>query len=423
MNRQTMRPSAASRSWHKRILAAAIVAMAGSALTFGQEPESPAATPGPVFSHEHATGGWFGVREKMAEHGVIVELNLIADYSVNFDGGLHTGDAFRHLLSVGVHLQTERLIGWEGGAFFIGFQTFNGHNGSERLVGDVQGFDNIDADGFTQISELWYEQVLLGETLRIKVGKVEANSEFAFVEYGGEFLNSSPGFSPTILGFPSYPDQATSVNAFVYPCEWFYAGAGVYDGATQDGGYGRTGNRGPSTFFGDPADLFLIGEAGLKWGHGDGERPGRLGLGVWQHTGSFDRLDGGTESGTTGFYAVFDQMLWRENGEDEQGVGLFAQYGWADPDLSEINHHIGLGFAWAGAIPGRDDDVLGLMGSYVDLSGDAGFSERYELAIELFYKIQSMQWLSLKPDLQYIINPGGEADDALVGTLRLEVTF
>ncbi|MDB5296736.1 MAG: Carbohydrate-selective porin, OprB family, partial [Phycisphaerales bacterium] len=44
---------------------------------------------------------------------------------------------------------------------------------------------------------------------------------------------------------------------------------------------------------------------------------------------------------------------------------------------------------------------------------------------ELFYKVQVTKFFSLKPDLQYIHNPGGVRgrDDALVGTLRLTLSF
>lgn len=94
--------------------------------------------------------------------------------------------------------------------------------------------------------------------------------------------------------------------------------------------------------------------------------------------------------------------------------------------MSEVEHHVGLGAQWTGALPGRDDDVAGLMASYVHFSDEpgAGFIDDGELAVELFYKAQVTPWFSLKPDLQYIANPGGIGlDDAWVGTLRAELAF
>ena len=66
----------------------------------------------------------------------------------------------------------------------------------------IQAFVNNDADDFTALYELWYEQYLFDDVVRVKIGKLDANSEFAYVEHGGEFIHSSPGVSPSILSFP-----------------------------------------------------------------------------------------------------------------------------------------------------------------------------------------------------------------------------
>lgn len=388
----------------------------------------PAGEPADLLSREYGTGNWFGLRELLKKYGIALDLEANADYSHNFQGGLRRGDAFRYILNFNLVVETEPLLGIKGGTFFVGAQNHSGKNGTGKLTGDVQGFDNIDAPDFTQLSELWYEQKLFEDKLRIKIGKFDANTEFAAVEYAGEFIHSSPGFGPTILGFPSYPDPATSVAIFAQPLDDWYLGAGLFDGATQDGRFGRTGNRGPSTFWGEPSDLFLIGETGFNWSIKD-SLPGRAGVGLWHHTGTFDRFDGGTQGGTTGVYLVLDQLLWRENpadDKDDQGIGAFFQYGWADPRISAVDHHVGLGLAWSGAIPSRDQDVLGIMASYVHFSNEpgAGFVDDSELAVEAFYRWQLAPWFSIKPDLQYIMNPGGSGlDDALVLTLRAQMKF
>ena len=48
-----------------------------------------------------------------------------------------------------------------------------------------------------------------------------------------------------------------------------------------------------------------------------------------------------------------------------------------------------------------------------------------ETAIEIYYRIEAFPWLAITPDFQYIVDPGatGEADDAIVATLRLRVSF
>lgn len=400
-------------------------------------PASASAGPSDVWASwlegDYATGDWGGLRPELDDKGVTVGASAILDWSKNVRGGIDTANsAFRSFLDLNVTLDLGKLVGIEGGTLFVDAYTFNGRSGSERLVGDAQGFDNIDSDRRAQIGEVWYEQKLAGDKLRIKAGKIDANAEFAYANNGCRylecaFLNSSPGMSPTILGMPTYPDPAMGVVVFVYPVEWLQAGVGVFDGAGQEGH--RTGLRGPDTLFGSPADLFFIGELGVLWSLEGETLPGRLGLGGWGHTGTFDRFDGATASGTQGFFVTVAQTLWRENpqdAEDGQGVAAFAQYGWADPQVSEMDHHLGAGVEWTGALPGRDADVAGLMVSWVHFSQapGAGLVDEGEMVVELVYKARITPWMSLQPDVQYITNPGGAGlADALVFTLRAEVGF
>jgi porin len=368
---------------------------------------------------------WFGLWPAMADAGVTIEPWIIIDWSQNWHGGVNTqGSAFRHLFGGDITLDAEKVFGIPGGTLFAQYQNQNGEDGSLD-TGDFQIYSNIDADGLSQVSELWYEQRLLDDRLRIKIGKVDANTEFNYVDHGAEFIHSSVGFTPALLVFPTYPDPATSVNVFAYPTDWSYLGFGLYDGALHNGF--RTGSRGPSTF--GHEDFMYLGEGGAKWLLGEDRLDGRLGLGAAYHTGTFERFDGDEQNGTGGFYLVFDQLVQRENpadAEDEQGVGVFVMYGRADPDVTKVDHHVSAGLAWTGPIDGRDHDVFGLGMNYVHFSQvtGSGFTDHHETAYELFYKIEIAPQISIKPDLQYIVHPGGNGlPNAFVATLRMEISL
>jgi porin len=374
-------------------------------------------------ARHQASGGWFGVRSALARHGVEVTLSAQADPSANLAGGVRRGAVVRVPLQAALDVDTGALLGWPGGHVHAGVQALRGRHGSDLLVGDAQGFDNVDAASFDQVSEVWIEQRLAGDRLRLKAGKADANADFARVEHGGGFLNSSAGYSPTIQGFPSYPDPAMSVSLKGSPSSWLVLGAGLYDGATREGCHGRTGNRGAGTFFGAPSASFLVAEARLRFAPGG--LPGRFTVGAWRHTGSFRRFDGATQRGTAGWYAVAEQRLAQEPGDAAQGLGMFAQLGTADRRLSRIERHFSLGLAATGALPGRDRDVLGVMVSSAVLSaGRTVRGGRLETAIEMYYGVEVRPWLAVQPDVQLILNPGARgASDALVCTLRVGVSF
>ena len=395
---------------------------------------SPATTP--EEGGRPALGDLGGLRPWLDERGMTLEGFLVADLSRNFQGGISTGrETIRNLFEVSFALDTEPLFGLSGGTLFLDFQTQDGRHGTDLLVGDFQGFSNLDAPGFTALYELWYEQIFAAGRLRLKLGKIDASNEFAFVENGAEMLNSSAGFSPTILGFTTYPNPATGAVLFASPVDWLYVGGGIFDGATQAGS--PTGTRGPSTLFGDPSDLFLVGEIGSRRPL-PGSRLRRIAFGVTHHTGDFDRVDGSglAESGATSYYLVLDRRLASRPGAGSppqapgEGPGLdgFLQLGSTSDRISAVDLHAGAGLVWTGYLPGREVDHFGVMATWVRFSGPARaagtYTESYELACEIFYRWHLTPWLRLQPDLQYIVNPGGSGiDDALVGTLRLELAF
>ena len=361
--------------------------------------------------------GWLGTLvPRLEDRGIAVDGSYVFDTSAPLSGGIGDEAVSRGLFDLGVEFDLGTLAGLEGGVVFVEVYSQAGRHGS-AVTGDLQGYSNIDGNNVAQLAELWCEQTLLGGALRCKVGKVDANAEFAYVEAGAEFLNSSAGFSPTIHALPTYPDPAFSLNVFVRPAAGWYAGLGAYN--AEDGGT-VSGRRGLTAEF---EETFLIAEVGYEWEAGTTDRPGRVGLGAWNHSGEFAEFGGGSSQGAAGWFAVAERTVYVEDGAGSQGLTLFAQLGLAGAEVSEVQRHLAAGALYTGLWPGRDQEPSGIYLSHAALSEEAGsgLSGR-ELAIEVFHTFRLRSWLSIQPDLQLIIDPSGRSDihDVLVGTLRLE---
>ncbi|MDP7034059.1 MAG: carbohydrate porin [Planctomycetota bacterium] len=389
-------------------------------------PPSPSSRSWLPWDGDRLTGDWGGARTDLQERGIEIQGTYTLDLSLVFEGGVRRRSAERGLLSLQFGFDLDELVGLEGGTLFADFQAFDGRDGSQD-TGDFQVYSNIDAHDFAVLYECWYQQTFMEERIRLKVGKVDSNSEFAASEHGGEFMHGSFGFSPTLLDFPSYPEPATSVNLWFYPAASLELGYGFYDGDLRKGT--PTGRRGPSSFFSGPQNFVHFGEIGFRW-ESAGSRTGRLGLGLWHHSGTFLGFDGTSRAGSTGVYMVLDQWIFREHPdleEDDQGWALSFQFGWSDPNVASVDQHYGLGIIGRGLIDGRDRDTLGLGASLVHFSQEqaAGFSEDSELAIEAFLGIQLTSWARIQPDLQYILHPGGDStlDDVWVGSLRIVIEY
>lgn len=376
------------------------------------------------FEREQLTGDWDGARATLAGQGIAIEGGWTGELAGVLDGGVRERSTFHNLLDLHITLDLDLLAGIPSATIFADAYVLNGRQVSYD-VGDWQAVSNIDAAPMQQVAEFWWEQRLFDDALRLKVGKVDAYSEFGMVENGGEFLHSSFAASPT-TGIVGYPDPASAICAFWSCCEDSVVSLGCFDGSAQEGML--TGGRGMQTFLGAPDDLYFIGEIGTRWCCCESELAGRAAFGVSHHTGDFDRFGGGTKDGVKSWYATLDQQLWREDpadAENLQGLALALLTGIADDEVNELDSHLSIGMQRTGLFEGRDDDVVGFAFSYVEFAADAGFGEDEELAIELVWKVQATPWLVVRPDLQYVIHPGGDLslDDVWVGMLRVDVTF
>ena len=398
----------------------------------GQNAESVTQKPQSWSKLISAIDDWGGVRPWLGERGITLDLQYSADFLHNTYGGLDTTDAqvFRGLFNLSLTLDTEAMDLWDGGTFFINFQQIHGRDISEEYVGDIQALNNNDAPDRTQVAEYWYEQSFFDGKLRTKLGKMDANADFAYVDYGLEFINSSAGLVPNIP-MPTYPDGALGAAVFIEPTDWFYAGAGVYDGQGVGSRWGF------ETAFHETDTSFTIFELGVRpvFEIAGRRLPGTYRAGGWYHSGSYEIIEQprerqapGAHLGNAGLYLGFDQLLFPENPDvedDEQGLGAFFQFGYAPSAYNEITQYYGGGLQYTGLIPARDADVIGLGLFHASLSGRLqSLEQRFsETAVELFYGFPLTPFFSLKPDLQYIVNPAGDGRDALVAGVRMEVLF
>jgi hypothetical protein len=109
----------------------------------------------------------------------------------------------------------------------VGVMSKWGHDGLEF---SAQGLSSLDAASFAGPGEVWlqWEGSVAGAGVRLKGGRVDANSEFAATEASSVFANPSFGLSPALALLPSYPTPAWSANVFVGGPAGRGVGGGVY---------------------------------------------------------------------------------------------------------------------------------------------------------------------------------------------------
>lgn len=343
------------------------------------------------------------------QHGLTFQGLVVYDWSKPLVADKDSGHGFgRYSFDLSMPVDGSNLFGLKGSAGLVRLKHHVNHFG-ETYDGAAQLYSNIDAPSRTILYELWLEQKIFSDKLRLKGGKIDANTEFAAVPSAADFLNSSMGFSPTILAFPTYPEPKLGLSAFWQASKKYGLGMGAFQTAS-----------GPT---------LSIVEPGRAWNFGETEHPGRLALGYWRLDGKVARFDGDESSGAQGFYSVMEQSVWRQTlpQETERKLSTYFQAGWAGGSVSSFTHHLGGGAILSAPFKRRRPDAIGLAATWVHFSSDpdAGFDRLGEMTIEAYYKASFGKHIALVQDFQYLHDPGGlQADgDCPVVTLRLVISF
>ncbi|MDA0802779.1 MAG: carbohydrate porin [Planctomycetota bacterium] len=410
-------------------------------------PAQPSVRPGVETADGEVETTFFDTHEVGA---IDVDLLATLDLSAS-SGGVSSPNSGAYLLDLTVTADLGALDLLQGGIVFADLQYYNWFGDDPSGVGDYGVWDVINpvlGEELFQLSELWWEQAL-GSGWTARAGKIDANRFFATVPVAGPFLTLADAMPPTMFGYmPTYPNPAMGVMVSWQSVEDFAASVeggwsaqvGIFDGtnmafnpATGSNGP-RTGNRGLGSLFDGDWGPYCIAEGGPTYRLNGWS--GSLKGGGWLQSGETLTATSAGSSivhNAAGGYLTITQDL---HSPEEQGTrfDMWCQLGFSNPNQSPAAFSVSVGTVCHAPLPGRDSDSAGFMVSslsmsdnpnvYVAPSGDSGGQETL---LEAFYRIDLGHGVALQPDIQYIFNPGGGSpattEDALIGTLRIEVLF
>jgi len=319
---------------------------------------------------EDATGTWGGARAALDDHGLHVDLDYTAE---TFTRDLKAID-YRGNLDLVVDYDTEEAGLWKGGQF-LAFAQQNRGSGVSDEMDLAMPASNFETQGFAQLSELWlYQELPHGISLRI--GKQDANRDFAAPRFPGNFTNSSYGVLPN-TPLPSFPAPALGAALFLAANDSVSFRAGVYEGSPKVESF--AGNA-----FDDGSGVFVVAAATFENDRKD-DRNTRSQLGGWHHT-ALDR---------SGLFGIVDRLyrLSPSASGHQRGLQFFVRGSW-DPQAhgSDADLHLGGGVTAHGFT--GENNTVGLGSGYVSIA------DRDQTFVELFFKWRPIPWFTVQPDAQ-----------------------
>jgi porin len=382
---------------------------------------------------KHLTGNWGGLRHELERAGVTLTATYTTDLLGNPVGGNTQGFRYAGDTAVDLHADLEKLWGLKGMQLDVSGSWRSGESLSAQDIGNTFTVSQIFGGETAWLYAIALEwPSLLDDRLDIRVGRIGAGDDFlasplytAFVNFA---FDGNPGSVPiNIPSFSVYPVATWGLRTKVMPVESWSVMTGLY---YSDPTLARNSAHGIDFSIRSSAGIFVIGELGYLYNQGQGATglPGNYKIGAYVDSNGYPDLSSAAQTeirGNYGFYVLVDQMVYREgDSQSTQGLTPFAAVTFAPSDRNTFPWFFSAGLVYQGIIPGRDNDTAAFGLAYGKFSKYLR-GQHYEMVLEWTYEVAIAPWLTLQPDMQYIIKPSGLSHivNALVGGMQIAINF
>jgi porin len=395
------------------------------------------------------TGDWGGLRTQLSDKGVDITSGFKGELAGNIYGGPPKKWAESGEFDLGATIDTRKLFGLIGGTIQT---TITIREGAPSVGGLLQQSEEVFGRGnIARLTEFWYRQKLFDDLLTIKFGRLPQGD---FNNFTCDFMNltfcGAPGGNIVGNYWYNWPITQWAGWARVNVGEFDFM-AGVYEINPRDldltfapGWFGgSTGAMGHAEIGWSPR----LGPEGLQ---------GHYQAGVWdESSGGDDVLIGidGRPFSLTGLsplhrsdrYGFYVQALQQITGQaiydpdggwkSVKGLSIFFNYIQADRATSILDNQIAGGLSYAGPFDTRPNDVVAIAFGRTGYNSRAAESillanpgvavPRAEYPLEVYYSYQVQPWFTVRPDFQFIVQPGGfvHAQNEILVGVRTDLKF
>lgn len=409
------------------------------------------------------TGDWGGTRTELLEKGYDFSLDYVAEMASNLDGGYNDDTTARYAdqFALGVKIDLQKVFGWQDAEFKLAITERSGRNISNDRIGDpragtLSSSQEVWGRGQTwRLTQLWVKQKYFDGALDVKFGRFNPGEEFNV--FPCDFQNLTLCGSQVgnyVNTWYNWPISQWALRVKYNITPEVYAQVGVFE---QNPSNLETGNGFKLSGSGTKGMILPVE---LVWTPTVNSLPGEYRIGFYKSTPSADDvyegangqpqpISGGafkSHSSKHGWWIVAQQQLTAHNGDSSRGLSIFANATVHDKDTNFVDNYQQIGFTYKGPFDSRPKDDIGIGVARIHVNDDVQDRVRLtnlingiddydnpgylpvqdtEYNSEIYYGFHVADWLTVRPNVQYIKHPGGlnEVDDAFVAGLKIQSKF
>lgn len=380
-------------------------------------PPPPMADPPPGYLFD-LSGIGKSMGETLKSYGIYINGGVYQNY-FGYLGGRKQGSAFQGEYTLGADLDLKTMFGIPGAAIHISTDDRSGVNPARYVGAGILSTANYGPTDAYRLGELSWDQDLLNDHVRILVGRIADNIDFAGSELYCRFLMQTCGQVNAWYfnnGNPSYPVATWGGRMTIKPTLSSYIRFGAYQETTIQGAANHFGWPGASWDFGHNSGVFIPVELGYKTGFDQDAFPHGIDIGGYYDSSTFTNPGGFTRTGRSAIYLQGQQMVFRPNPSTQRGLTIFGEMLLDTANEGPVAQEYIGGFSWVGPFLYRPADQLNFSFTYYNFNrlvaeafqAASGFAmRRSEWEIELNYAYQLAPGIAIQPMVSYQINPDG----------------
>jgi len=408
----------------------------------------PAAQATDFFHQDTMTGDWGGARTDLAQHGVNLTGDYVSETAGVLSGGQSYGTRYAQQIRLGATFDLNRLFNAEhAGTIQLSINDRRGRSTSADLVGNRLPIQEVYGGEYTRLSEFSYTNTLFTPQLQYKLGWLAMGNDFGGLSILTNFMNAGFCAHPLSLsggsGWGNYPNAHLGGELkYTFNDSWALQTAVFNVNPTQNSESSNAFK--PfvpgTTGYIVPIELIYNFNSAL---------PGQYKLGYYYDSSNVARIDQPDRRADKrwGAYVLADQTIWQSASLRSQNLHVFGQATTTDEATSPFRHWYSAGLVLNGPFESRPNDAIAIgygRAVYNQHSRDNAVDSlraKDELAqaemvngldigeqlVEMTYNLQATPWLSVRPSVQYIKEPGAfsnkEIKDTWVAGVQVKVKF
>ena len=383
-------------------------------------------------------GYWNGKRTELQKKGYDFSLGYTGEMATLLDANHHSshGTEYADQFAIGTHIDLEKVLGWKDTEAQITVTERNGRSlsqTSDALAGHLSSSQEVWGRGQTwRLTDFWIKKQFLDQKLDIKVGRFGEGEDFNTFDCDFQNLALCGSQVGNWVGdqWYNWPVSQWAVRAKYHLQPDVYTQVGVYEynpeNLKRSQGFNLSSDGSKGAII--PVEAVWSPKVGVA------QRAGEYRVGYYYSTADASDIQNPTQtSHKQGMWLVAKQQLTSDHDNPERGLSGFIILPLHDSDTNAVSNMQNIGLVYTGLSATRPKDALAVGVARISINDDIADQQaalnqprqNEEYDMEVYYGIHANDWLTIRPNIQYIRHVGAykNGENVWVGGIKFQTAF